>query len=256
MKYLASPRRGNTSLWCWEGEKEVTVACHFCWIARSPILKTQSALLRTLLHHVLQAELDIVPEVFQSRHAGAGNAHWSVHQLHDYIKTAVVASRRRLCFFIDGLDEILPESDHDKVVGYLKQLATLGHVKIIIPSRPWTVFSGHCTASRTPHMKSINKAATVRYLEKTLGPLPDFDGVSWRCQHLSTLCEHSIESYPTSDAHGGAHKLIHDLVDRSDGNFLWLSLVTRTIRKLSRMGIGLAGIEKTIDEMPDDLDSG
>jgi hypothetical protein len=103
-------------------------------------------------------------------------------------------------------------------------------------------------------MKSINKAATVRYLEKTLGPLPDFDGVSWRCQHLSTLCEHSIESYPTSDAHGGAHKLIHDLVDRSDGNFLWLSLVTRTIRKLSRMGIGLAGIEKTIDEMPDDLD--
>jgi hypothetical protein len=50
MKYLASPRRGKTTLWRWEGDKEVTIAYHFCWIPGAPILKTQLALLRTLLY--------------------------------------------------------------------------------------------------------------------------------------------------------------------------------------------------------------
>jgi hypothetical protein len=42
VKYLANPQRGHTTLWRWEGDKEVTIACQFCWIAGSPILKTQS----------------------------------------------------------------------------------------------------------------------------------------------------------------------------------------------------------------------
>jgi hypothetical protein len=256
MKYLRSPQREHTPLWRWEGDEEVTIACHFCWIAGSPIQKTQLALLRTLLHRILQNELDLVPEVCQSVwNAGAGNGHWSVYQLQDYLRTAVVASRKRLCFFIDGLDELLPESDHGEVVEYLKQLANGNHVKIIISSRPWSVFRGHSNASHTLHMKSINEKAIVGHLQKTLGSLPDMSGVSWRCQHGKSECEHSNALFPEADAHGDAHRFIYDLVSRSSGNFLWLSLVTNTMLRLSKMGVGMVGIRKHIDALPDDLDT-
>jgi hypothetical protein len=183
-----------------------------------------------------------------------------VHQLQDYLKAAVNASQRRLCLFIDGLDEILPESDHGEVVGYLKQLATCDHVNIIISSRPWSVFRGHCIGSRTLHMQSINTKATVRYLENIFGSLPEFNGVSWRCQqHGGALwCEHStVGRFGGYAAHvqGDAHVFVHELVQKSRGNFLWLSLVTNTILRLSKTGVGLTKIREEIEDLPCGLDT-
>jgi hypothetical protein len=266
MKYLGSPQHGDTPLWRWEGDEEVTIACHFCWIAGPPILKTQLALLRTLLHRILQNELDLVPEVCQSVcNAGALNGNWSVYQLQDDLRTAVVASRRRLCVFIDGLDEILPESNYQEVVEYWKQLATCDNVKLIVSSRAWKVFRRHCSTIPTIHMKSVNRMAIIGHLEKSLGALsdmsdvswstlrslPDMSGVSWN-GHAKFASSHTIVRY---HEHGDAHELVCDLVNRSSGNFLWLFLVTNTILRLSSMGIGLAGIRDHIDELPNDLET-
>jgi hypothetical protein len=258
MKYLASPQRGDTTLWRWEGDKEVTIACHFCWIAGSPILKTQLALLRTLLHHVVRADLDIVSGVRQSAwNTGAGNENWSVHQLQNCLRAVVDASQRRLCLFVDGIDEISPESDHKEVVEYLKQLATCDHVKMIISSRPWSAFRGHCSANRTLYMKSINTKAIIGHLEKILEPLPEFSGVSCRSRRGWLGCEFATRTPGLlgHDARVDPHAFVHELIQRSDGNFLWLSLVTDTILKLSKMGVGLVGIKKNVESLPDNLDT-
>lgn len=81
MKYLAGPRRDGNDVWQWEGSRDVTIACHFCWIV-DDFQKTQSALLRTLLYHIFWAELDITPKVC---HLVWGSSHirepWSVNQL-------------------------------------------------------------------------------------------------------------------------------------------------------------------------------
>lgn len=256
MKYIASPQRGDSTLWQWQGHKEVTIACHFCWIAGSPMLKTQLALLQTLLYYILRTEPGIVPNIPQLGWGAAhGDGPWSVRQLQGYLNAAVNASERRLCLFIDGLDEIQPESDHEEVVEFLKQLATFGHVKIIVSSRPWSVFRGHCSREYTLHMRSVNIKAIIGHLEKTLGSLPEFLDVSWHCQHERLRCEHSTDQNYISNAHGDAHALVRDFVSRSDGNFLWLTLVTNTILRLSKMGIGLAEIRKEFDDLPDDLDT-
>lgn len=104
-------------------------------------------------------------------------------------------------------------------------------------------------------MKSINTRAIVGHLEKTLGSLPEMSGVSWRCQNGTFRCEYITNWDSPANAHGAAHEFVYDLVSRSNGNFLWLSLVTDTILRLSKMGMELAGIRKDIVDLPDDLDT-
>lgn len=42
MKHLSNPKRRNSEdLWVWDGYKDCTIACHFCWIAGSDNQKSQ-----------------------------------------------------------------------------------------------------------------------------------------------------------------------------------------------------------------------
>lgn len=258
MKSLARPQRTGSDLWQWNGNSEFIVVRHFCFVAGLEMQKTQLGLLRTLLFYLLKAEPGLVPDVCPDvPNAGLGQGPWSVRDLRGSLQRAVQATSRRLCIFDDGLDEIYKESELEDVVRFLKQIASYGHVKLIISSRPWRVFRGHCAAKNELYMKSINTRAIVSHLKSTLGSLPAFLDVSWQCQSGSLECEHTDDYSQNIDrnAHGTAHRLIFNLLYKAQGNFLWIYLISKSIRSRLDAGLSMASTIKRIDETPSDLNT-
>jgi hypothetical protein len=189
MKFIA-----RSPLWQWQGQKDVTTACHFCWIAGTAAQKTQIAMLQTLLYYILVAESGIVPDVCRTAwDSGVGCSPQSVRELRECLQTAVRVTKRRFCLFVDGLDELEPEGDHNSVIDFLEQVAKHGHVKIVLSSRPWSVFRSHHSTSNTMAMKSVNTKAIAKYLQNTIGTLSGFQDVSWPCQNGSLKCKHNTE---------------------------------------------------------------
>lgn len=54
-------------LWQWSGTKDVHFVSHFCWIAGTPMQKSQHGLLQSLLYQVLLSDLALVPIACASR---------------------------------------------------------------------------------------------------------------------------------------------------------------------------------------------
>lgn len=249
MYYLAHPWHDGRELWRWDGAQEVAFACHFCWVAGTEMQKSQRALLQSLLYYILHADLDIVPAVFRARwNTGASKISWSVNELLTCLEAAVNETRKRLCIFIDGLDELQPERDHQQLVANLKRLSSYSHVKMIVSSRPWSNFDCLESEGKVLRMENINRKGIVDYLERRLSSLTALSNVSWpRVLELDdTWYLHAQDS---------AQDFVHNLVSKAKGNFLWATLVADTIHtRLGNNINSLSTLEQFVDRLPNNLE--
>lgn len=245
MYYISKPYCSRRSLWQWKGNTEVTIACHYCWVAGSDMQKSQQALLQSLLYYVLLENLHVVPQVCQHRwRTWPRNEPWSIHELWACLEAVVKIAPKRLCLLIDGLDELQPERDHRQLVIRLIHLATYTNVKIVVSSRPWKVFENLNVQNRSLNMRSINKRAILGHLEKKTSSIGTFAGVSWDCLNLHDSCE-GLHS------HGDAHRTVEHLVSKADGNFLWVTIVVnRILENLRIYSNDLSSVRKYVDKIP------
>lgn len=243
MKYLANPRREGVNIWQWEGSQDLTIACHYCWVVDA-VQKTQQALLRTLIYRILKAELEIAAAVCQSIW-GYDHPHgpWSVEQLWSALKAAIALSRKRICIFLDGVDELQPEKDHRDLINNLIKLSSTTKVKIVMSSRPWPIFDRLNIPATVLRMRTINRKAIVAYLQKTLGDLDLFSEFSWLCVGDIITCEHHRQ---WSDQKTQA--FIQLLLRKADGNFLWISLMASAVRDKLESGSNLTHVERLIKD--------
>ena len=245
MYYLSNPHRGGRPLWQWHGNTEVTIACHYCWVAGSDMQKSQQALLQSLLYYVLLDNLHLVPQVCQDRwHTWPRKESWSIHELWACLEVAIRTVKKRLCFFIDGLDELQPERDHRQLVRKLLHLATYSNVKIIVSSRPWKAFEGLHIQERNLKMSAINEKAIADYLKNQLSAIEAFADVSWPCLHMRSSCK-------LPHFHSYAHEIMQDLVSKAEGNFLWITIVTDRICMSMRIySNDLDHLKKQMNKIP------
>ncbi|KAI6853366.1 hypothetical protein KC350_g3 [Hortaea werneckii] len=164
---------------------------------------------------------------------------------------------RRICFLIDGLDECQPESDLGPLAARLKKLSDDSNkVKMIVSSRPWPVLEerlGGCSGYLT--MEETNRHAIIQTIRDALEANSNsrslLNRVQWQCMDselwLRNLCPMHNES------HGEVHVLLHGIVDKAQGNFLWVSLVLDKLSPL--LGFRpIAALRKIVNEFPRELD--
>lgn len=249
MYYLSKPWHRERSLWQWSGCKELTIACHYCWIAGSPMQKSQQALLQSLLYYVLLDNVELVPRVCQQRwETWPSKVPWSIRELWHCLEAAIETSRKRLCLFVDGLDEFQPERDHRQLVEDLKRLAAHSNVKIIVSSRPWNAFENLSSDDRTLNMSAINTKAIFDYLKKKMSSIEVFADVSWTCLNTYAYCE-------CRHSHGPAHDFVRNLRTKADGNFLWISIVAnRVFERLMIYSNNLSSVRDYVDKVPDKVE--
>ncbi|KAF7190662.1 Vegetative incompatibility protein HET-E-1 [Pseudocercospora fuligena] len=240
MKFIARHEHTSDLLSQWAHGKKVVIAHHYFWNAGTSMQKSRVGLLRTLLYwivyHSPEVALEDIPRRFHDGHS-IGSLPWTLPEL---CKALAACGKQgtldcRFCFFIDGLDEY--RDDHLDLVEFISSLSKSPNIKICVSSRPWNVFT--CAYKDLAQGQLTVQDLTKGDISKLVRDRMADD------QHFQDL--------QIMDEEGCAN-LIRDIGIKSQGVFLWVVLVVRSLLRGLSNEDDLATLRIRLDEYPDTLD--
>ena len=116
-----------------------------------------------------------------------------------------------VCIFLDGLDEIV-QTEQEALLELIDSLKIISNIKLCVSSRPENIFQDHFSEGSMLRVQDLTRKGIAAYVRSTLSPLQNSPG----------MCSQSWESF------------IGEILDRAEGVFLWVVLVTRSLQKGSR----------------------
>ena len=184
MKYLFQEPALKWRLEGWAGRKHKLIcASFFFWNLGSSIQKSQAGLLLSLLHTIFTEEVyllkETLPELYEQLskstigsldRLGERWHKWSVTELDDILQrlTCMTVSRKRFCFFIDGLDEF---SGHGaEIAAFVLKIAQFPNVKVCVLSRPLMVFEQEFESCKKLRLHELTREDIQSYIHYELGP--------------------------------------------------------------------------------------
>ena len=219
------------------------MASFFFWKPGSPLQKSLTGLLRSLLHDTLKACPELIPEVLPKYWNQMKSMPWQVQtELHlpaPEIRAAFghLIERRSLykkhcfCFFIDGLDEYEEtyQEDCKSMVELLRSWTEFApaDVKICVSSREYNVFMNAFSPDRRLRLQDLTQKDMENYVQDKLKHIPD-------------------EANVTS--------LVKSITEKAQGIFLWVAIVVKRMRELIENGSKLNTLQRELDLLPQELD--
>ncbi|PMD12243.1 hypothetical protein NA56DRAFT_695611 [Hyaloscypha hepaticicola] len=242
MKFIASHHKTRIALKEWAGPKNVVMAMHYFWSTGTAMQKSLKGLLQELLYDILCCCPELAPDIFPDRWrrtkstASLSDNHWSADELHEGLR--LLARHHsvpvKCCFFIDGLDEF--DGDHYKLCQLLKELSLSANLKCCVSSRPWNVFEDAFASDQSTKLciHDLTIQDIWNYTESRLTGFP-----RWKETCISN--ERSTE-------------FISDITERAQGVFLWVFLVTRSLRDGLVNGDTIHDLQRRLKALPTDLE--
>ena len=247
MKHLVDNSRTSTALSSWSGSHKLVIADYYFWINGTDLQRSQEGLFRALLHDILCRDPKLIkrllPEAWQSissrlasgipMHSAWNASTWTRESLLEACQrlSTIDDINTKFCIFIDGLDEY--DGDHEDLIQTIRCLTKL-KAKLCVASRPWNVFED--TFGSNPqwklYLQDLNKPDMQRYVNDKLRSQPNFQMME-RTQ---------------------ADGIVNEIVEKSQGVFLWVYLVVRSLSEGLRNRDGLPLLQKRLREFPSDLD--
>ncbi|KAF2801311.1 uncharacterized protein BDZ99DRAFT_240266 [Mytilinidion resinicola] len=242
MKFLADHETTKSLLEKWAGGVKLVIAAHYFWSAGTPMQKSYEGLFQTLIYDVLRVCPMLIPQVCPARWAETNPVRnddptqWTTSELLTTLKTlsSHLSLNIRYCFFIDGIDEF--DGDHLKLCDILEGLSQSPNIKLCIASRPWNVFVdafGNHLLQKI-YMEDLTRDDIRRYTR-------------------SRLTEHKRWNLPLFRA-DDKQSIIDDISDKAQGVFLWVFLVTKSLRDGLTNGDSIHDLRKRLDSLPVDLE--
>ncbi|KAK2616350.1 hypothetical protein QQS21_000784 [Conoideocrella luteorostrata] len=219
----------------------VVIGKYFFWNPGSPLQKSLEGLLRSLAFDILRLCPDSISSVsgmLQQRRNEIQEAEeelWTCDLLWEILEDVISEnSLTCFCFFIDGLDEFC--GDSEDLIDSVKRLVSHKNVKVCASSRPWAAFVGEFGEDSTRLMKleDLNAEDIRRYTHTTLFRNSRFERLARR--------DASIQG------------LIKEVATRSDGVFLWVYLVVRSLLEGVKYADSTQFLWKRLNAFPLDLD--
>ncbi|MBE3049206.1 hypothetical protein IMZ48_43255 [Candidatus Bathyarchaeota archaeon] len=143
------------------------------------------------------------------------------------------AIAQRFCIFIDGLDEY--HGEHRDLISVLQGLSTGGNFKLCVSSRPWNTFEdslGTDTAKKL-YLHELTQHDIQQYTSSTLQ-----QDMNWKVSALTDI---------------RYNELTEEITTKSQGVFLWVVLVVRSVLDGLSNGDSIRMLERRIKEIPRDL---
>ena len=235
----------------WAGSKDVVTAGFFFWTSGSREQRSQTGLLRYLLHQLLSPHPELIPLAFPNLWAKLSalttkeriqlQLEWIVPELMAAFQSFVDAAlpKMKMCLFIDGLDEF--EGSHLEIINFFKDLGLGKHghshsIKMCLSSRPWVVFE-EAFQYQVPNLRlqDLTYGDMYRYSRDRLREKP----------HVLRLLEQHAEH---EDA------LVNKMVSRADGVFLWVRLAADTMLDRFKPGHDINDLDSMVLSLPSELD--
>lgn len=224
----------------WSGHNNLMVGSFYFWAAGSEIQRSTEGLFRTLCHQILKRYGHIIPEVSPRRWGelhlvGQASLDFTVHELQILLSRSIgcLSPTTRICFFIDGLDEF--KGHHQDLVTYFKDLVSTHPVKICFASRPWVVFENAFREQPSLKLEDLTHDDRMAYVRS------HFEG------------DVNFKRVQTLDP-GFAGSLFYKIVKNSEGVFLWVRLVVRSLLDGMLEGDRVSDLQKRLDAIPKDLE--
>ncbi|KGQ07021.1 hypothetical protein BBAD15_g7654 [Beauveria bassiana D1-5] len=256
MRHLYENKTTQRELETWAADYPCQVYSFFFWNSGAEDQKSQRGLLRSLLFDILQRHRSLMPQVMLdvwktwSARAEAvlkdrlpydtsllplDPEPMTVAALKRAFQVALesLAQSTKLCFFIDGLDEY--GAEHSEIISLATQCAVLPNIKFCLSSRPLQVFEEAFSGIPTLRLQDLTHGDLSHYVVDRLYSQP-------RMQQLS---------HP--EAAEVSH-LIQETVTKSQGVFLWVKLVVRSLVYELPKYNSIADLQRQVDGLPGELD--
>jgi len=241
LRHIGSSRRIHSSLRQWTSGRNVLVASFYFWESGTVMQRSQEGLLRFLLHQLLTPHPEMVSTIFPDLWSEIWDsstvervrrlAKWELPVLARGLASFFLQAHSRqipICLLVDGLDEF--EGDHQITIDMLREISKTGNVKMCISSRPWDVFE-----------EAFRDIPQLALQDLTRGDMAKYASGQLDCLGLERGHEEEFSG------------LIQQIVDKSQGVFLWVSQV---IKHLLKSGVvTIADCAKRVEEMPLGLDN-
>lgn len=248
MKFFANHPKTKRHLerWAHYDRKRLVFASHFFWIAGGTLQRSQKGLLQTLLFNLLRDCPDLVPCVYpdhETTRYPADYEEWSFQELKEALIRLKLQTEVRICLFIDGLDEYDPDTHEGSYEDLIKTLVGISespNIKICVSSRSWYVFNdafnkgeGGEVSKWVVTLEDLNRPDIEAYVRSSFSDNKRFKDLSNRDLR-----------YPA---------LLEQIVQRSQGVFLWIFLVVRSLLKGLTFADRVSDLQKKLNRIPDDL---
>lgn len=217
MKFLARSSRVKKELESWAGGRPLIFVRFFFWNSGDKVQMSLEGLYRSLLFETCRQIPNIIPQLFpefwQSSNSGLAPIGFDeVKEAFNRLIQEASSSKSYFCFFIDGLDEFEgDEVDHWRLSQDLKSwTAQAENVKLCVSSRPHIPFV-QSFANDLNHQISIHELTR---------------------EDIFNFSVAMFEKDPNFDRVKDVYKdLVAEVVEASDGVFLWARLAMRSLLK-------------------------
>lgn len=240
VKLICQDPRTTQYLNSWLPELTLITASFYFWNSGSHIQMSVDGLLRTLLYQCLQQLPSATSILFPERMNAMllfdeDYSPWTWLELRRAMETLLrTFKRHKFVFFVDGLDEC--DGDHTKLSQlFLCLLSESSNLKLCVASRPWLSFEEAFKAR--PHLLLSN----FTYPDICLY-------INDKFRDNSGFLE--LEAAQPRYAAG----LITSIATKSDGVFLWVSLVVQSLLDGLTDGELIEDLQRRLDSIPPDLE--
>ncbi|UNI18031.1 hypothetical protein JDV02_004328 [Purpureocillium takamizusanense] len=249
MRFLFHHERTAKSLQHWAAGSDVQTAGFFFWTSGSREQRSQTGLLRSLLHQLLSDNVHLIPSTFpvlwdplrsmSTKERILLTLDWSVKELMEAFHLLLDAAlpTKKICLFIDGLDEF--DGDHQTIINFFRDLGRdkhAGSIKMCLSSRPWSVFEtafGHSV----PHLRlqDLTYDDMHRYTRDRL--------------------RESVAIQTIFGSDGNCEQIfVKEAVDRADGVFLWVRLAANEMVRRFTSAHSSSDLYDMLRQLPSELD--
>lgn len=251
MKYLWSNPQTQEKLRSWAGSHPLTMASFFFWKPGRPQQNNHDGMMRSLLHQVLTQHPDAIAELFSKYWDPTCYDLWSEpERLHLETKEVIVAFDRLLsepelcnqakfCLFLNGLDEYQDErtTNVHLVTSLLKWVDLAdGRLKLLVSSRELPAFQQSLPVDQRIRLHELTYADIMAVTHQTLEGHSEFQR---RQGQQPQECS----------------SLMREMVDKSEGVFLWVTLTLKLVLQSLEDGETTATIRRQVDLLPEELEA-
>jgi hypothetical protein len=244
MKFLANHENTRILLRRWSGSEDLVVASFYFWAAGHETQKTQLGLMKTLLYQILRQCPELIPFVLPSRFsngniAGVEADSWTRQELSSAVDSIITQHglKSKFCFFIDGLDEYsdVVADEYQTLIQYLDHLTESSNVKLCVSSRPWNPLKDHY--------------GTCDKLKFVLQDLTSEDML----KYARGLLQQNKRFQSLAIREPRALSLAIQIRDKAEGVFLWVHLVTQSLKRGLSEHDDTKELERRLAQTPSDL---
>ncbi|VUC24091.1 unnamed protein product [Clonostachys rosea] len=209
VKFIVDTKTTKDLLRQWS--PEVAIISHFFWKIGSSPQNSIKGFLCSLVYRSLNESSEMIKQIldhFPDLSSKVSYHDWSNDELKSVFYFILENDSRKLCIFVDGLDEISNADGLFPLIQLVEEMSKFTNVKLCVSSRPETLVTNWLTKQNVPGilLEDLTRPEMRAFVEKELKP------------YLPDLVSDNTHS-----------RLVHDLVFKAQGVFLWLHLATRSI---------------------------